>query len=156
MPASSVRPRNSRGMAIGTPCARMRTKRNNAVKLARTLTPVATLVPWSNAMRAHRWFDANALATPKRMTTPIPGANFACMTRKVIGCLLAALALPALACEMPDEGNMPMRRARVSVEYLVRLDAPVYRAGKCYWPVEVQADGKLWRRFLVTPDGKSV
>lgn len=77
---------------------------------------------------------------------------------------------------MPDEGNMPMRRAvtrvqmlkevdawaehmrrtQVSVEYLVRLDAPVYRAGKCYWPVEVQADGKLWRRFLVTPDGKSV
>jgi len=107
---------------------------------------------------------------------PRPGANFAVMSPKVIGCLLAALALPALACEMPDEGNMPMRRAvtrvqmlkevdawaehmrrtRASVEYLVRLDAPVHRAGKCYWPVEVLADGKLWRRFLVTPDGKSV
>jgi len=98
------------------------------------------------------------------------------MTRKVIGCLLAALALPALACEMPDEGNMPMRRAvtkvqmlkevdawaehmrrsQVMVEYLVRLDAPVHRAGKCYWPVEVFADGKLWRRYLVSPDGKRV
>ena len=36
----------------------------------------------------------------------------------------------------------------------VRLDAPVHQAGRCYWPVEVRADGKLWRRFLVSPDGK--
>jgi hypothetical protein len=98
------------------------------------------------------------------------------MGPKVIGCLFAALALPALACEMPDEGNMPMRRAvtrvqmlkevdawaeymrrsHVSVQYLVRLDEPVHQAGKCYWPVEVRADGKLWRRYLVTPDGKNV
>ena len=49
-----------------------------------------------------------------------------------------------------------MRRSQVIVEYLVRLDAPVHRAGKCYWPVEVLAEGKLWRRFLVTPDGKTV
>lgn len=49
-----------------------------------------------------------------------------------------------------------MRRAQVRVEYLLRLDAPVQRAGKCYWPVDVQADGKLWHRFLVTPDGKTV
>ena len=107
---------------------------------------------------------------------PRPGANFACMSPKVIGCLLAALALPALACEMPDEGNMPMRRAvtrvqmledvdawatsmrrtKVTVEYLVRLDAPVYQGGKCYWPVEVRAEGKLWRRYLVSPDGRRV
>ncbi len=84
--------------------------------------------------------------------------------------------MPALACEMPDEGNMPLRRAvtkvsllkevdawaeamrrsRVSVQYLVRLDAPVRQAGRCYWPVEVRGDGKLWRRYLVTPDGKKV
>jgi hypothetical protein len=25
---------------------------------------------------------------------------------------------------------------------------------RCYWPVEVRADGRLWRRYLVTPDGK--
>jgi len=107
---------------------------------------------------------------------PSPGVNFAVMSPKVIGCLLAALALPALACEMPDEGNMPMRRAvtrvqmlkevdawaehmrrsQVLVEYLVRLDAPVQRAGRCYWPVEVSAEGKLWRRYLVSPDGKRV
>lgn len=89
---------------------------------------------------------------------------------------LLAAALPGFACEVPDEGNMPMRRAvtkvqmladvdvwaeamrrsQVSVQYLVRLDAPVRQAGRCYWPVEVRADGKLWRRFLVSPDGKSV
>lgn len=86
------------------------------------------------------------------------------------------LALPALACEMPDEGNMPLRRAvtkvrmlgevdawaermrrsKVGVQYLLRLDAPVRRGGRCYWPVEVRGDGKLWRRYLVTPDGKKV
>ena len=107
---------------------------------------------------------------------PSPGVNFDCMGPKVIGCLLAALALPALACEMPDEGNMPMRRAvtkvqmlseveawaahmrrtQANVQYLVRLDAPVHQDGTCYWPVEVRADGKLWRRYLVTPDGKKV
>lgn len=47
-----------------------------------------------------------------------------------------------------------MRRTQVLVEYLVRLDAPVVQAGKCYWPVEVRAEGKLWRRYLVSPDGK--
>jgi len=53
-----------------------------------------------------------------------------------------------------------MRRNRVSVQYLVRLDEPVQEHGRgavtCYWPVEVRADGKVWRRFLVSPDGKRV
>lgn len=83
---------------------------------------------------------------------------------------------PAFACDYPDEGGMPLRRAvtkvqmlsdvdawalamrrnGVHVQYLVRLDAPVRENGRCYWPVEVRAEGKLWRSFLVTPDGKSV
>jgi hypothetical protein len=91
----------------------------------------------------------------------------------IMGCLLTT-ALSGFACEVPDEGNMPMRRAvtkvqmlkevdawaeamrrgQASVQYLVRLDEPVRQAGRCYWPVEVRADGKLWRRFLVSPDGK--
>lgn len=107
---------------------------------------------------------------------PAAGVTFPSMVRKVIVCTLAVLAAPALACEMPDEGNMPLRRAvtrvqmlsnvdawaeamrrnRVSVQYLVRLDAPVLDKGRCYWPVEVRGDGKLWRRFLVSPDGKSI
>lgn len=90
--------------------------------------------------------------------------------------LLGALALPAQACEFPDEGGMPLRRAVTRIEmlpevdawaramqrngatpqYLVRLDEPVREAGRCYWPVEVRAEGKLWRRFFITPDGKSI
>jgi hypothetical protein len=98
------------------------------------------------------------------------------MVRKVIGCALVVLATPGLACEMPDEGNMPLRRAATRVEmqpegeawaratrqsganpqFVVRIDAPHWEKERCYWPVEVRADGKLWRRYLVTPDGRQV
>jgi hypothetical protein len=111
---------------------------------------------------------------------PTAGATFPCMVRKVIGCTLVALAFPVLACEMPDEGNMPLRRAATRVEmqpeveawaratrrsganpqFVVRIDAPHWKeergASHCYWPVEVRADGRLWRRYLVTPDGRQV
>jgi hypothetical protein len=93
----------------------------------------------------------------------------------IIFCL-AALGTPTFACDYPDEGGMPLRRAvtRVQmqaevdawaehmrksgrlVEYLVKLDEPVREGGKCFWPVEVRVEGKTWRRFLVTPDGKTV
>ena len=87
-----------------------------------------------------------------------------------MGCLLA-LPLSGFACEYPDEGGMPLRRAVTKVrmlpeveamgraaalQYLVKLDAPVRQAGTCYWPVEVLADGQLWRRYLVSPDGKKI
>jgi hypothetical protein len=98
------------------------------------------------------------------------------MAPKIIGCLIGALALPAFACEFPDEGGMPLRRAvtkvqmlsevdtwatamrrsRIDVQYLIRLDEPVREAGRCYWPVEVRAEGRVWRRYFVSPDGKSV
>jgi hypothetical protein len=98
------------------------------------------------------------------------------MGREIIGCMIVALAAPALACEMPDEGGMPLRRAvgriemlsevadwaramhraGVKAQYVVRLDEPVRRSGKCYWPVEVRGDGRLWRRYLISPDGKSI
>ena len=91
--------------------------------------------------------------------------------------LLAALATPAFACEVPDEGgNTPWRRAvakvkylpqtevwaelmsrdRNPVQYVVSLDEPKRLGGRCYWPVEVRAQGKLWKRFLVTPDGAKI
>jgi hypothetical protein len=93
----------------------------------------------------------------------------------IIGLLLAGTQA-GFACEFPNEGNMPLRRAvtrvemlpqvhewhrtmvekGVSPQYLVRLDVPVHRAGRCYWIVEARAEGKLWRSFLVTPDGKHV
>ena len=49
-----------------------------------------------------------------------------------------------------------VRRAQ-SRNTIVRLDEPVRRGAgcACYWPVEARR-GKLWRRYLVTPDGKNV
>jgi hypothetical protein len=90
--------------------------------------------------------------------------------------LIWLFCAPALACEYPDEGNMPLRRAVAKVKFLpqteawaasmhkngaivqyaVRLDQPKRENGRCYWPVEVRAEGNLWRRFYVTPDGRSV
>jgi len=126
-------------------------------------------------MRAHRWFEAKALATPSRMTIPVPGDSFASMRAAIIVCLLGA-SPPGFACEYPDEGGMPLRRAVTRVEmlpevdawarsmqqngikpqYVVKLDAPVREGKRCYWPVEVRAEGRLWRRYLVTPNGKNV
>jgi hypothetical protein len=81
---------------------------------------------------------------------------------------------PALACEYPDEGNMPLRRAVSAVRYLpeveawaearhkdgavvqyaLRLDRPLHEAGRCYRPVEVRAGPQLWRRYYVAPTGE--
>lgn len=92
--------------------------------------------------------------------------------------LLAAALLScgcAFACDFPDEGgNIAWRRAVAKVRYLpdieawagqrsrgggavqyvVLMDSPRHAAGRCWWPVEVRADGRTWRRFLVTPDGR--
>ncbi len=89
---------------------------------------------------------------------------------------LALIAAPALACEYPDEGNLPLRRAVSRVKYLpeieawaaamhkagahvqyaLLLDHPAVRNGRCYWTVEARANGAIWKRFLVPPDGKGV
>jgi hypothetical protein len=89
---------------------------------------------------------------------------------------IAGISLAASACEYPDEGNMPLRRAVTRVEmlpdvaewhrdmvrkgvepqYVVRLDELQQHRGKCFWTVEVHAEGRLWRRYLVSPDGKNV
>jgi hypothetical protein len=88
--------------------------------------------------------------------------------------VLCFICAPAFACDYPDEGNMPLRRAVARVKYLpeteawaaemhqagaavqyaLRLDRPKREHGRCYWPVELRADGKLWRVLYVTPDGK--
>lgn len=88
--------------------------------------------------------------------------------------LIFLACFPAFACEYPDEGNMPLRRAvsrvkflpeteawaksmhktGVVVQYALLLDQPKLEKGRCYWPVEVRAEGKVWRRFYVSPDGK--
>jgi hypothetical protein len=90
----------------------------------------------------------------------------------IISCLLT---LPAVgfACEYPDQGTMPLHRAvtrvkllpeidawakaqTAAVQYAVLLDRTRQLRGRCYWMVEVRAEGKVWRRFYVAPDGKSV
>jgi hypothetical protein len=94
---------------------------------------------------------------------------------KLAAAALLAAALPAFACDVPDEGNTPWRRAvakvrylpdteamvamqsdRSVVRYVLSLDEPRRLAGRCWWPVEVRVDGKLWKRFLVTPRGDAL
>ena len=44
-----------------------------------------------------------------------------------------------------------------SLEVALRLLEDTRREkGRCYWAVEARAQGKVWRRFYVTPDGKSM
>jgi hypothetical protein len=85
-------------------------------------------------------------------------------------------ATGALACDYPDLGNLPLRRAVAKVKYLpqteawaaaqheagqavqyaLQLEQILRQAGRCYWTVDAIAEGKLWRRFYVTPDGTRV
>lgn len=96
--------------------------------------------------------------------------------RALVVILGLALAVPGLACDYPDEGTMPLHRAltRVkllpateawhrqmieqgkSVQYRLDLEDTRMVRGKCHWTVDAVASGKLWRRFYVSPDGKSV
>ena len=95
------------------------------------------------------------------------------MHRIGIAIALFWCAACAQACEYPDQGNMPLRRAvtkvrtlpqieawaaeahksGVAVQYALLLEATIRHAGRCYWTVDALAEGKLWRRFYVTPDG---
>jgi hypothetical protein len=82
----------------------------------------------------------------------------------------------AQACGYPDQGNMPLRRAVTKVkllpeteawaarirkaggvvQYALLLERTFAQSGRCYWTLEAIAEGKVWRRFYVTPDGKRV
>jgi hypothetical protein len=95
---------------------------------------------------------------------------------KLLGLALAAVSLSAAACTYPDEGTMPLRRAvsrvkflpdteawaaaqhkdGVVVRYVLSLDPDRHQHGRCYWTVEARARGDTWRRFYVSPDGRSV
>jgi hypothetical protein len=95
------------------------------------------------------------------------------VARCFVGCFVC---IPAFACDYPDEGNLPLRRAvskvkyrpdteawasamhkqGAVVQYALLLDAPHRERGRCYWSLELRADGKLWRRYYISPDGKSV
>ena len=49
-----------------------------------------------------------------------------------------------------------IHRTGVVTQYALLLDQPVRQDGRCYWPLEVRAAGNVWRRYLVTPDGKDI
>lgn len=110
---------------------------------------------------------------------PSRGGNVADMGAHVIKVLLPALSLfaaEAAACAYPDEGTMPLHRAvtrikllpeteawalderrhGVVVQYVVLLEETLHSAKRCYWTLEARAEGKVWRRFFVSPDGKSL
>ena len=89
--------------------------------------------------------------------------------------LFLAIAAPALACTVPDDGSAPLRGAVTRVKHLpeteawqkalpegtiaqfvLRVDSPRKIRGACYWPVEVRASGELGKRFFVSADGKRV
>ena len=48
------------------------------------------------------------------------------------------------------------RDQQSTVQYALFLDRTRESRGRCYWTVEVRTEGRLWHRFFVTPDGKSV
>ena len=109
------------------------------------------------------------------MSTPAPGDNLASME---IRWLLVLLLFPlsAAACDYPDEGTMPLHRAVTKVkllpqteawaaelhksgtvvQYALMLDHEWRRDGGCYWTVDARAEGRTWRRFYVSPNGKSI
>jgi hypothetical protein len=89
--------------------------------------------------------------------------------------LILAIAAPAFACSVPDDGSAPLRSLITRVKYLpeteawqkalpqgtiaqfvLLTDSPRRIRGTCYWPVEVRASGELWKRFFVSADGKRV
>jgi hypothetical protein len=99
------------------------------------------------------------------------------MGRDLIKLLAVALfSSESAACAYPDEGNMPLRRAvsrvkflpateawakaehqqGVVVQYALFLEQTRKSRGLCYWTVEARSEGRLWRRFYVTPDGRSL
>ena len=98
------------------------------------------------------------------------------MARTPIAHLLLSVSPGLLACDYPDEGTMPLRRAVSKVKYLpeteawskarheagelvqyrLSLDRDVQIGGRCHWTVDVLSGSTLWRRFYVTSDGTQV
>lgn len=81
---------------------------------------------------------------------------------------------PTWACEYPDQGNLPLRRAVAKVkslpdvealakemhekgevvQYALLLEEDAHEGKRCYWRIDVNAGGKTWHSFYVTPDGR--
>src|SRR5205809_512586 len=107
MPARSAQPRRARGSASATPCTRIIRSRISAVLVARTATPVATVAPWSKAMRAATWFAANAVATPRRIAIPRRCGKWALavLAETVLPLDVARLETAQTRVQAPARGN---------------------------------------------------
>jgi hypothetical protein len=46
--------------------------------------------------------------------------------------------------------------AGVVVQYVLSLDREWHRRSRCYWTLEARARGETWRRFYVSPDGRTL
>lgn len=96
------------------------------------------------------------------------------MRPALVAALLGA-APAAFACEVPGDGNAPLRELITRVkhhpqteawqrmlpdgsvaQFTLVLDAPQKIGGACYWPVEVSAGGVRWKRFLVDANAREV
>lgn len=89
-----------------------------------------------------------------------------------VAAALLAAAFAAQACEVPGDGTSLRRallkvkylpeteaweleaRKRSPVHYVLSLDQPLDRDGRCYWPVEARSGGKTWNTFYATPRGE--
>ncbi len=90
---------------------------------------------------------------------------------------LVVAAPPAAACELPgDDTSAPLRRmvarvkylaeteiwvelmsrTRTVVHYVLLLEEARRVDGRCHWPVEIRAEDRLWKRFLVPGEGGKV
>lgn len=45
---------------------------------------------------------------------------------------------------------------RDNVQYVLRLEDILRTGSRCYWTLDAMGDGRLWQRFYVSPDGKSL
>lgn len=89
-----------------------------------------------------------------------------------VAAALLAAACAAQACEVPGDGTSLRRallkvkylpeteaweaqaRERAAVQYVLSLDRPLDRDGRCYWPVEARSGGTTWNTFYATPRGE--
>lgn len=91
-----------------------------------------------------------------------------------VAAALLAAAVAAPACEVPGDGTSLRRallevkylpeteawelaaREQATVQYVLSLDAPLERDGRCYWPIEALSGGRLWNTFYATPQGEHI
>lgn len=48
------------------------------------------------------------------------------------------------------------RRVGVVVHFAVLLEETLSAHGRCHWTLEARAGERVWQRFYVTPDGRSL